>query len=90
MKTKKNWKVLDGVCLILLAIGGINWGLDGLFAFDFIGWLFGYFSLLSRTLYVLIGLSSIWFLLEWKTFPFDYRKKAPKKPGKVRTARKKK
>ena len=27
------------VCLILMIIGGINWGLVGLFQFDFVGWL---------------------------------------------------
>ena len=35
------------VCLILMIIGGINWGLVGLFQFDFVGWLLG-------------GSSSIW------------------------------
>ena len=29
------------VCLILMIIGGINWGLVGLFQFDFVGWLLG-------------------------------------------------
>ena len=29
------------ICLILLIIGGVNWGLVGLFSFDLIGWLFG-------------------------------------------------
>ena len=37
------------VCLILMIIGGINWGLVGLFQFDFVGWLLG-------------GSSSIWSL----------------------------
>ena len=27
------------ICLILMIIGGINWGLVGLFQFDFVGWL---------------------------------------------------
>ena len=29
------------ICLILMIIGGINWGLVGLFQFDFVGWLLG-------------------------------------------------
>ena len=29
------------ICLILLIVGGINWGLVGLFQFDFVGWLLG-------------------------------------------------
>ncbi len=27
------------ICLILMIVGGINWGLVGLFQFDFVGWL---------------------------------------------------
>ena len=29
------------VCVILLIIGGVNWGLVGLFSFDAVGWLLG-------------------------------------------------
>ena len=29
------------ICLILMIVGGINWGLVGLFQFDFVGWLLG-------------------------------------------------
>ena len=28
-------------CLVLLIVGGLNWGLVGLFQFDFVGWLLG-------------------------------------------------
>ena len=30
------------ICLILMIVGGINWGLVGLFQFDFVGWLLGW------------------------------------------------
>lgn len=29
------------ICLVLMIVGGINWGLVGLFQFDFVGWLLG-------------------------------------------------
>ena len=29
------------ICLCLMIVGGINWGLVGLFQFDFVGWLLG-------------------------------------------------
>ena len=29
------------ICLIRMIVGGINWGLVGLFQFDFVGWLLG-------------------------------------------------
>ncbi|MGN1086278.1 MAG: DUF378 domain-containing protein, partial [Porcipelethomonas sp.] len=31
----------DKLALILLIIGGINWGLVGIFRFDLVAWLFG-------------------------------------------------
>ena len=49
------------VCLILMIIGGINWGLVGLFRFDLVAWLFGGSgSLISRILYTLVGLAGLW------------------------------
>ena len=41
--------MLDRIALILLIIGGINWGSLGLFRFDLVAWLFGgQAALLSR------------------------------------------
>ncbi len=38
------------ICIVLIIIGGINWGLIGLFGFDAVAWLLGgSASLLSRT-----------------------------------------
>ena len=31
----------DKLALILLVIGGVNWGLVGIFEFDLVAWLFG-------------------------------------------------
>lgn len=45
--------------LILTIIGGINWGLVGLFGFDLVAFLFGPMSMLSRIVYVLVGLSAV-------------------------------
>ena len=33
--------MLDVIALILTVIGGINWGLIGIFQFDLVAWLFG-------------------------------------------------
>ena len=46
--------------LILIIIGGLNWGLIGVFNFDLIAFLFGPTSLLSRFIHILIGLASVW------------------------------
>ena len=51
----------DKLALILLIIGGINWGLVGIFELDMIAWLFGgSASIISRTLYILVAISAVW------------------------------
>ena len=51
----------DKIALILLIIGGINWGLVGIFEFDMVAWLFGgQAAVLSRIVYVLVALAGIW------------------------------
>lgn len=48
------------VALLLLVIGGLNWGLVGLLNFDLVATLFGEMSMLSRTVYSLVGVSAIY------------------------------
>lgn len=51
----------DRLALILLIIGGINWGLVGIFELDLVAWLFGgAASLISRTVYILVAISAVW------------------------------
>lgn len=51
----------DKLALILLIIGGVNWGLVGIFQFDLVAWLFGGVdSLLSRAVYILVAISAVW------------------------------
>ena len=53
--------MFDKLCLILLIIGGINWGSIGLFQFDIVAWIFGgHGALLSRIIYTLVALAGIW------------------------------
>ena len=51
-------KVLNLVTLILVIVGGLNWGLVGLADFDLVAALFGEGSVLARAVYVLVGLSA--------------------------------
>jgi len=53
-------KVLDWIAMILIIIGGLNWGLVGLFKFDLVATIFGDMSWLSRIVYVLVGLSALY------------------------------
>jgi len=50
----------DKLALILLIIGGINWGLVGIFELDLVAWIFGGGSLLARTIYILVAISAVW------------------------------
>ena len=45
------------ICLILMIVGGINWGLVGLFQFDFVGWLLG--GSASRIVFTLVGVAAV-------------------------------
>jgi hypothetical protein len=55
--------VLNKITLLLLIVGGLNWGLVGLFGFDLVAALFGEMSMLSRLVYSLVGLSAFWQLI---------------------------
>ena len=50
----------DFVALVLVVIGGLNWGLVGLFDFDLAAFIFGETSILARIIYLLVGLSAIY------------------------------
>jgi len=56
-------RVLNTFTLVLLIVGGLNWGLVGLFRFDLVAALFGEMSALSRIVYSLVGLSALWQLV---------------------------
>lgn len=51
---------VDWLAMVLLIVGGLNWGLVGLFDFDLVATLFGEMSALSRVVYVLVGLSALY------------------------------
>ena len=53
-------KFMNILTLILLIVGGLNWGLVGLFDFDLVSALFGPDSALARLVYILVGLSAVW------------------------------
>jgi uncharacterized protein len=51
---------IDVTAAILLVVGGLNWGLVGLFNFDLVAALFGAGSPLARIVYVLVGASALY------------------------------
>jgi uncharacterized membrane protein YuzA (DUF378 family) len=54
-------KAINLVTLVLVIIGGLNWGLVGLLQFDLVAALFGGQSALAaRIVYLLVGASAAW------------------------------
>ena len=51
-------KTIDVIAAVLLVVGGLNWGLVGLFNFDLVATLLGSQSFLASVVYVLVGLSA--------------------------------
>ncbi len=52
-------KALNTLTLILIIVGGLNWGLVGAANFDLVATLFGAGSALAKVVYVLVGVSAV-------------------------------
>ncbi len=55
-------KWLDNISLTLVIVGAINWLLIGVFRFDLVAFLFGNMTLLSRIVYILVGLCGLYLI----------------------------
>jgi uncharacterized membrane protein YuzA (DUF378 family) len=54
-------KSIDVIAAVILLVGGLNWGLVGLFKFDLVATLLGgQTANLARIVYVLVGLSAVY------------------------------
>ncbi len=51
---------VDWIALVLLVVGGLNWGLVGLFSFDLVEAILGSIPGLQRIVYVLVGVSALY------------------------------
>ena len=58
---------LEWLAAVVLVVGGVNWGLVGLFEFDLVARLFGEqfgtTNTVTRTVYILVGISAIYTLI---------------------------
>ena len=53
--------IIDRIALLLLIVGGLNWGSIGLFQYDLVAALFGgQDATLSRIVYVAVALCALW------------------------------
>jgi uncharacterized membrane protein YuzA (DUF378 family) len=57
-------KALNALAVVLVIVGGLNWGLVGLAEFDLVAWLvgldFGETNVASRIVYGLVGLAAVY------------------------------
>ena len=51
--------ILRIIAYTLTLIGALNWGLIGIFNFDLVAAIFGEMTIMTRTLYTLVGVSAI-------------------------------
>jgi uncharacterized protein len=58
-----NQNILYYIAIALLVIGGINWGVYGLFGIDLVAALFGNLTLAAKIVYGLVGLAAIFVAL---------------------------
>lgn len=60
---------LDWIALILAIIGALNWGAIGLFDLNFVTAIFGVATILTRIIYILVGLAGLYLIFSapsWK------------------------
>lgn len=59
-------KPIDLAALALVIVGALNWALVGLFEFDLVATItgndFGETNILSRIVYILVGLAGVWLI----------------------------
>ncbi len=58
--TAMRLNALDWVAMVLLIVGGLNWGLVGLFDIDVVARILGVMTTASRTVYILVGLAAVY------------------------------
>ena len=56
-------RIVNQITLLLVIVGGLNWGLVGLANFNLVAAIFGDNSALSRLIYILVGASALWQLI---------------------------
>ena len=53
---------LDWITLVLVIIGGLNWGLIGLFNLNLVSLIYGSVSWLMNLIYIVVGLSALYMI----------------------------
>lgn len=70
-------KKLDVLFAVLLVIGGLNWGLIGTAQVNPVASLFGNDSMMSRLVYVIVGIAALYQALQWRSIQQRWLRPAP-------------
>lgn len=54
--------VLDWIALVLVIVGGLNWGLVGLLNFDLVDAILGSIPILAKIVYIVVGLAALYMI----------------------------
>jgi uncharacterized protein len=57
------YDTLYWIALILVVIGGLNWGLIGLLNYNLVAAIFGVNTMLSNLVYILVGLAALYLII---------------------------
>ena len=78
---KFNW--FDWLCLVLVIIGALNWGLMGFFKFNLVQFIFSFSEPLERVIYAIVGLTGLYtiflgikFIQKEHQWPFSIKSRA--------------
>jgi hypothetical protein len=52
--------VIDWIALVLVIIGGLNWGLVGIANVNVVNAIFGSIAILERIIYLLVGIAAVY------------------------------
>lgn len=55
----------DSVALLVVIIGGINWGLVGFFKWNLVDKIFGVGSSAARVVYCVVGVVAVYMVIAW-------------------------
>jgi uncharacterized protein len=67
-------KTIKIIAIILVIIGGLNWGLVGVANFDLVAAIFGAMSVISKIVYILVGLSAVYLVVIFNSLVKDDKK----------------
>lgn len=53
-------KIVNILAWVLVLIGALNWGLVGVFDFNLVETLFGAGTIVTKVIYILVGIAALW------------------------------